>query len=747
VGEATAESVAPQRALRAALLQTKTRVPRWRSGAVSRRALIERARGSGSNVVTVTAAAGYGKSTMLAEWGAVETRAVGGVALDRVDYEPSALLAAIATAAAGFAPNAEGIVEKTSDYAGDALGRSAPLLAAALATSPDDFVLFIDDLHWASSDDCSDVIDVLLQAVPAASQVVVSSRHDHPPIARLRAGGGVHEVDAESLRLDVAGARSIFDGAGASDISESELATIVARCEGWPTGIYLSALVSRAGGDPTTLTGNDRFFSDYLYSECVRRLPEQTQRFLRRSAVLEQLSPAACNEVLQVSTSRGVLQEIAAANLFVIPLDHEREWYRYHALFREFLVAELERVEGAEALNALHVRAADWCERDGSPAAAVDHLLAAGESARAARIVAEISLSMYQQGKTATVLRWLSVLGASVVRDDWQLVVSTTWTMILAGNVREGERWSRYLNSIEPGTLSAEDREAFVSARAMIRAAVCENGFQQVSRDAAYSLAHEPYDSPWRDQALHLWGSACLLRDDLEGAHDAFVEAVTVAEIMENSDTVILSEPELALDALRDGQLSAAADHADRGVACIDAHHMDGYPTTALALAVAARIALARGQHQYGERLVARAMRARVGCTYLLPYLSVRVRLQLAKALVAMGNNAGAWHLVHEIDEILRRRGDLGVVSAQVDEFRLSLTVEPTGAGRVPLTPAELRVLPYLQTHLTIAEIAQRLFVSRNTVGSQVSSIYRKLSASSRGSAVERATSLGLLGG
>jgi LuxR family maltose regulon positive regulatory protein len=276
---------------------------------------------------------------------------------------------------------------------------------------------------------------------------------------------------------------------------------------------------------------------------------------------------------------------------------------------------------------------------------------------------------------------------------------------------------------------------------------MCVHGFPQVIVDAAYALEHEPEDSPWRDQALHLWGSALLSSGDSAAAREVFEQAVELATVMQNPDTVILSEPELALIAIDEGHWVAATAHAQRGVDAIDASHMEGYPTTALALAVAARVAVHSGDRERGERLLARGMRARIGCTHLLPWLSLRVRLQLAKAHVMLGDRSAAFHLLAECDRLLGKRPDVGSIATQIEEFRAGLAVEPHAEGTVPLTPAELRLLPYLQTHLTIAEIGQRLYVSRNTVSSQLSSIYRKLAVTTRGGAVERAVAIGLLGG
>ncbi|WP_160150902.1 AAA family ATPase [Microbacterium timonense] len=733
--------------LQSMLLNSKVQTPQVRKGAVSRKRLIDQARASGARVVSVTAPAGYGKSTLLAEWAATEQRNVGWVSLDRTDGDPASLLSVLAAASVKIAPSAKAVAADMRGIGATALGRSAPMLAGALAAAPESFVLFVDDLHWADSPDCQDALEVLLRRLPAGSQMVVASRREPPLIGRLRAAGDAWEISVSDLSFDHAAARVIFDAAGAADIPDEDLHTIVEHCEGWATGLYLCALVAQSGGDAASVTGEDRYLADYLYRECLARLPDDMQSFLRRASVLDQLSAASCNAVLGIEDSRARLHELEAANLFLVAMDRRRGWFRFHALFREFLMIELERAEGAAVVADLHRRAAAWHEEHGASAQAVEHLLWAGETERAAERIAELGLPMYQRGEVSTVKRWLSELGETLVRGYPPLVVSMTWTALLLGDVPAGERWARILAAIDIETIPEGDRLEFESARAMVRAAMCEHGQAQVMADARFAIEHEPTTSPWRDQALHLWGSAHVLVDDTATATAAFEEAIDVATIMGNSDTVILSEPELALFAIGQNRWSLAARHADRGVDAIDQSHMDGYPTSALALAVAARVALHEGDRESGSRLLARGMRARIGCTHLLPFHSVRSRIQLAKAHVAMGDRSAAWHLVREIDELLRRRPDIGVVTAEVEELRAALAAEPTAGGSVPLTPAELRLLPYLQTHLTIAEIGQRLFISRNTVSSEVGSIYRKLAVTTRGAAVERASALGLLGG
>jgi LuxR family transcriptional regulator, maltose regulon positive regulatory protein len=227
------------------------------------------------------------------------------------------------------------------------------------------------------------------------------------------------------------------------------------------------------------------------------------------------------------------------------------------------------------------------------------------------------------------------------------------------------------------------------------------------------------------------------------------MEASGVAVAGGNVGSIIHSEAELALLAMDRGRWAEAAEHLDLALATVDNRRLDDYVISVLAFAGAARLAVHRGDRKEVDRQLARAMRARPFCTFALPHVAVRVRLQLAKVYAAIADPATARHLLVEIDDILAHRPALGALVEEVSEFRgLLISDAPvTVTGETPLTPAELRLLPYLQTHLSFREIGERLFVSRNTVSSEVGAIYRKLGVSSRSDAVHRATTVGLLGG
>ena len=266
--------------------------------------------------------------------------------------------------------------------------------------------------------------------------------------------------------------------------------------------------------------------------------------------------------------------------------------------------------------------------------------------------------------------------------------------------------------------------------------------------DARFAVAAESSTSPWRDQALILLGEAHLLAGDPEQAEAAFREGSTVATAHRNTDGVVLSESELAVLTMDDGRWVEGARHVQTALEAIDEHGMDDYSVSVLAFAEAARLALHRGDLDEVHRQLPRAMRARPNCTSAMPYVAVRARLQLAKVHWALNDHVTAHHLLREVEDILLRRPELGALVDQVDDFRdvVSSSEQSGWTGGPPLTPAELRLLPYLQTHLSIREIADRLFVSRNTVSSELASIYRKFGVSKRSEAVFRATDVGLLG-
>jgi LuxR family transcriptional regulator, maltose regulon positive regulatory protein len=734
-------------ALDASLLDAKTSVPHARPGSVSRAELIATARASECRVIGITAPAGYGKSTLLVQWAHAEDRRVAWMSLNHLDDDPALLLTLLASA---YARTSSGNADLVADMGGlgvSVLGRAAPRMAAALRTSPDPFVIMVDDLQELTSPACHDVLGIVISGIPRGSQLVIASRSEQPHLPRLRTSGDALEFVASHLALDAAGAEQIFSEAKVS-VTPEFAAAVTERTEGWPVGVYLAALIARdSEGEPPSIAGDDRYVADYLYRESLMQQQEGMQRFLRRTAVLDQLSGPLCDALLGESGAQEQLRTLEASNMFLVPLDRRRGWYRYHALFREFLLGELRRVE-PEAIMKLHLRAADWYEANGSPAMALEHLLNTAERERCVQLLTELVLPTYSAGHISTVQRWLSALSNATIEEYPPLAVLAGWVATLAGQTTDAERWSSVVEAASFDLVPVDGTASFESARAMLRAANCPSGPEAMMEDALFGVEHEASWSPWRDTALALLAEAHVLAGDVDAAAVAFAESSTLGATLGNTDTIALGEAELAVLDMDRGEWVGAAQHLDLAFATIDEHRMQDYSLALLAFAAAARLAMHRGDLKEVDRQLTRAMRARPACTYVVPWIAVPLRLRLAKLYVAMADPTTARHLLREIDDIMLHRPDLGAVSEEVSDLRglLSSNSQEGASGGSPLSPAELRLLPYLQTHLTYRDIAERLFVSRNTVSTEVSSIFRKFGVSSRGAAVQHALSIGLLG-
>ena len=734
-------------ALDRSLFEAKLSLPSRRQGTVSRGPLIRTGRASDRRVVAVTAPAGYGKSTFLAEWAHAEERPVAWVSLDSFDDDPAALLFTLASAYERVDTDPR-LIADMRGFGVSALGRAAPRLAAAFGAAPEPFVLMLDDLHALRSPACHDVLSVVVASIPQGSQLVAASRVEQPHVPRLRVSDEVLEFGVDDLALDDGGARQIFADAQV-ELTSEQRAEVLERTEGWPAGLYLAALIARENqAEVATITGADRYVADYLYRESMANQPEDVQRFLRRTAVVDQLYGPLCDALLESTGGEAWLRSLEATSLFVIPMDRQRRWYRYHALYREFLLGELQRTE-PEIVPKLHLRAADWYESSGSPQLAVDHLLHTDERDRCVQLVTTLVLPTYSVGQISTVQQWLTTLGDASIESYPPLAVLAGWVAVLTGHTMDAERWAALAGASSWEQTPLDGTASFASAQAMLRAVMCAEGPDAMKNDAELAVGEEPAWSLWRDSALLLLAEADVLTGDLEGASALFAESAALGTRLGNTDTVVAGGSELAMLLMDHSRWDEAAGSLAPALAAIDEYRMDDYVVSALAFAAAARLALHRGDLHDTNRQLTRAMRTRPTCTYVMPWLAVRLRLQLAKVYLALSDATTAHHLMREIDDILHPQTGASV-----------------GSPRMPMSSAE-RSCPWNRPrprpdHRSVRpssgsfRISRRIsrcrrspvvsFVSHNTVRSQVGSIYRKFGVSSRSEAVKHATEVGLLG-
>ncbi|WP_313408945.1 LuxR C-terminal-related transcriptional regulator [Aeromicrobium sp.] len=705
---------------------------------VSRATIIEAARAGPARVVGVTAAAGYGKSGLLAQWARTDHRVVATVALDRSCDDVNQLLRTLGTAFfdAVRAPDTVRAVAAPGAWV-----VTAHRLAAAMTSCRRPFVLLVDDTQVLRSSSCHEVLRMLVSAIPSGSQIVTASRHSQPHLARMRAGRGATELTRDELAFDRSQAIALFARRGVA-LTPDEADRVVDATEGWPVGIGLAALRSSEGAPPSALMGDDRVVADYFEAEVLAPLSQEARDFLRWSAVLDRLSGELCDAVLGRRDSAARLRELESTTLFVMPVGPGRHWYRHHRLFRQFLLGDLQR-EDTAVVRELHGRAADWYVSAGSPQPAIEHLLATDERRRTAELVASEAPIAWQAGQVATVERWLARLGDARIAEHPGLSYVQGWVAVLTGRPEVAERWLGHLG------VHSDGAEAVTPELAMLRSAMCPVDPALALEDARHAVTALDRWSPRRAAALALCGEAHLMLGETDEAVEWLGRACRAAEQDHRPDVVMSSRATLAWLAMDRGAWDAGAEDVRSSLAALAAVLPGPGPATLLAHAASARAHLHRGDLQAASRALADALAARLVSTYARPFPAVKGRVGAAKLLWATGDHAGARALLREVHDIFLERPDLGVLRAELDGFVEMIqggTATEHDSIASPLTPAELRVLPYLPTHLTIAQIGERLFVSRNTVNSEIASIYRKLGVSTRDHAVNRATVLGLLG-
>jgi LuxR family maltose regulon positive regulatory protein len=392
------------------LVVSKLRCPPTRHGTVRRSLLIERlARDDCGPIVSVVAPAGYGKTTLLSQWAERDGHAFAWLSVDETDNDPKVLLTYVAQALDAVQPVGGRVFDALASPASSVPGSVMPRLGAAFASMTVPVVLVLDDVHALHNSECRAALSVLADHVPAGSRLAFAGRTEPPVrIARLRAEDRITEIGPGDLSLTCQEASSLLRAAevvlGAEDVAE-----VHRRTEGWPAGLYLAALCLRGGGSvgtaAITVGGDHRFVSDYLESEFLARISERQRVFLTRTAVLERMCGPLCEAVLDQAGSAGSLADLARSNLLLVPLDQRGQWYRYHHLFRDMLLAQLDR-QAPGLIPVLRRRAAGWYLRHGLAEEALEYSIAAGDADEAARLVQQLWRPTDRQGRTATLSRY-----------------------------------------------------------------------------------------------------------------------------------------------------------------------------------------------------------------------------------------------------------------------------------------------------------------------------------------------------
>jgi LuxR family transcriptional regulator, maltose regulon positive regulatory protein len=736
------------------LVASKLRRPLTRPGTVRRSSLIGRlAREDPRPVVSVVAPAGYGKTTLLSQWAGRDGQAVAWVSVDEQDNDPKVLLTYIAAALDAVQPVGRRVFEALASPASSVLGSVVPRLGSAFASMTVPVVLVLDDVHLLHNSEGRAALSVLADHVPAGSRLTLAGR-DKPPlrIARLRAQGQIIEIGPDDLALTREEAVSLLHAAEVV-LGQDDLAELHRRTEGWPVGLYLAALYLREGGSlpsaAVSFNGADRFVSEYVESEFLARISPAHREFLTRTAVLDRMCGPLCEAVLGQPGSAMTLADLARSNLLLVPLDRRGQWYRYHHLFRDMLVAQLER-QTPDLIPALQRRAASWHLRNGRSEEALEYSMAAGDVDTAARLVRELHLPIDRQGRNATLQRWFRWLDErGAIKKHPMLAVQAAMVAVTGGRPAEAERWADMVDRLQDQDASWAGDPVTEARVASLRASFCRHGAGQMRTDAdeaARKLAEQNIAAP---VAKLLQGIARILCGDLSGADAFLADAASTGEEVGAHEMRMFALCERSLLAMARGEWDRADSLAEQAGTVLRRAGIEDSHATPMVCAIQARTAMHRRDVPAARQQLTGAQRLRHLLTYTLPHLAVQTRIELIRVHLALADLAGARTLMQEIDELLKRRPTLGTLDAEAQALRTRLYSDrrADNPGASSLTAAELRVLPLLATHLSFAEIAAEQFVSPHTIKSQAISVYRKLAVASRSAAVTRARELGLLEG
>ncbi len=659
----------------------------------------------------LVAPAGYGKTTLLRDWARRDERPFAWLALDERDNDPGRLLGAITCA-----------VDRVRPPGADSA-----------------YVLVLDDAHVLESDAVRQVLSALAVDLPPGAAVVFAARRRPAlPVARLRAQRMIAELGPRELALTRTEAIALFRLAGV-DYDGAAVDILMRRTEGWPVGLSLAALC--LGDRPSAAAvarfgGHDRMVADYIRDEVLAGLPEAHARFLRRTSILDTLHGPLCDAVLERTGTAATLAELAGGGAMLVPLDRSGERYRHHRLLADAVYAELRRGE-PERERELHSRAARWHTEAGDMDRALHHTLAAGDLGTAGELVSAHAGPCIAHGREAELGRRLQAFSEAQLSADAGLCLAAAGHHLTRGEGDLAEHWASLADDRVPDGVPAA-----------LRAALGRDGIARMGDDATAASALLGERSPWRAVCSLTGGVAAHLSGDLERAAVLLEDGARRAAVpAPNVHALCLTQ--LAVLALERGDWEEATELSARARAQVDRHGLGDDATMAVVFAVSAVV---RG---HGWRVddaradAADASRLQALLTDFAPWFEIELDIMLARSSLRLSDVNAAREALGRATRALRRAGAAPVLEHWVRETgdQLDAFIAPgTASGDAPqLTPAELRILRFLPTHLSFREIAERTFVSANTVKTQAGTAYRKLDVSSRSEAVARARELGLL--
>ena len=699
-------------------------------------------------VLLIVAGAGYGKTTLLDQWCERESRPVARLRLRPRHDDGHALLGALVDALHEVEPVSAATRRRILTGELDWSSVVLPEMARLLTRRTVPCALVLDDVHELRSEGAIAVLDLLVHSVPPGWQLVLSSRTEPPVgVERLQAEGAVWCLDADRLLLTPAESAAVLQAMGVEG-NGADLAETAARAEGWAVAVYLAGVAKLAATETDALevgfAGDDSALARYLRDEVLRSLDDNRRDFLLRTSIIDELEPALCDAVLARDDSATVLRELADEHLFVRMTDGRGGQYKVHHLLREMLRAEVKQEEPVLTPQ-LHRRASEWYARNSDPAASVEHALATADDVYVDSMVWAAFIPFLGGGLSDTVRSWLDAFSYEEKCRRPALVAVAAWLALTVGDMATVRVWVSVAATFDEH-VSLPDGTPAIAVASLLRSLVAADGVATMGADARASREGIPPTSAMWSMVLLLEGQADRLVGDTDRAVRTLEEGAALG-LLVNPAANSHCASGLAHVAAERGDWEAAAVLVDGCLEVIDRFGLDARAAQAGPLAFAALVRARAGHLDEARRLAKQAAFLGGMMVGLGPWLAVESRVDLARTALVLGDPAQARSLADEARALSSQVADAPVLLAQLDALDQVLDAQtmPLGLHASAMTPAELRVLRYLPTHLTFGAIADELYVSRNTVKTQAIAIYRKLGVSSRDAAVAEARRLQLL--
>jgi LuxR family maltose regulon positive regulatory protein len=723
-----------------------------------RRGVVDRARigpafdpGDDPALTLVAAPAGYGKTTAVRAWCARREAALAWVTLDDGDNDPVLLWRYVATAVDRVRPGLGRGALRRLGVPGGAVEVAIDELMNAIVALGGELVVVLDDLDAVVSVECLASIDHALGRLPSNLHMVLLARVDPAlRLARLRAADELVEVRGDELAFTPAEARELLVVLGRLELGAEEIDVLVERTEGWPAALVLAWLWLRTVEDPARAVrafgGDNRLVAEYLSGEVLAALDEDGRAFLYGVAVLGEFTAEMCDAALDRGDSAARLDELERSNLFVSRLERGG-WFRIHSLFAEYARTQLASVEPAAAAL-IHRRAAVWLRSQGLVVEAVRHAAAAGDHELVAELMVEHHLPLIRGGAGGTVLRWVRTLPDDHLAQHPVLAAAAAAAAMLVGGSTLERR--RLLQVTDAARRVVRVDPYVETGERLVRAVTIDRGVGQAVLDGRRAVQLAEIDANANQiltGALAAYARALFFAGELDEAAAAAERALEDPAIARAVPSLVVARATLALVAVERRRLASARGHAEEAKAAVgrigtSRSWLGANASAALGSLLAAEGSLVEAEHELAaaERFFADEV-ATLHHTWLL--------VLLARVRVRRGRLDEAEATLRSAQEAIGELSDSGPVAELSDDVKRELDA---ASGRAsggelldPPSDAELAVLTLLATDLSTREIAERLFLSQNTIRSHTRALYRKLAVHTRADAIARATTLGLL--